>query len=71
MISPELENQYRELDHAKHEGYDYENQAWVVNGLYEPCGHPEGMDCQCYGKLHAGEPATGTVRCTTCGDEIQ
>lgn len=36
-------------------GYDYERQAWVVNGRYIRCGHPETMDCQCYGKKHEGE----------------
>lgn len=42
----------------KHEiRYDYDRQAWVVDGKYESCGHPENMDCNCWGKLHAGEPA--------------
>ena len=36
-------------------GYDYENQAWVVDGRYIPCGHPADMDCGCYGRSHAGE----------------
>jgi hypothetical protein len=35
--------------------FDYENQAWVVDGVYNRCGHPETMDCRCYGKQHAGE----------------
>lgn len=37
--------------------YDYRRQAWVVNGRYVRCRHPDTMDCQCYGKLHAGECA--------------
>lgn len=37
--------------------YDYYNQAWVVDGKYAACGHPESLDCNCYGKLHAGETA--------------
>ena len=37
-------------------GYDYSRQAWVADGLYVRCGHPEKMDCGCYGKHHAGEP---------------
>ncbi len=37
------------------EGYDYENQSWVKDGKYRRCGHPENMNCQCYGKLHDGE----------------
>jgi hypothetical protein len=41
-------------------GFDYENQAWVINGKYERCGHPDSMECDCYGKLHAGETTTAT-----------
>jgi hypothetical protein len=28
-------------------GFDYEEQAWVVNGIYQDCGHPRspGEDC--------------------------
>lgn len=40
--------------------YDYRNQAWVVNGLYEDCGHP--FECGCYGRIHSGEP----VVCIAC-----
>jgi len=36
-------------------GYDYDKQSWVKNGVYIECGHPKTMDCQCYGRLHAGE----------------
>ena len=36
-------------------GFDYENQAWVINGLYIRCGHPESMNCGCYGREHQGE----------------
>lgn len=36
-------------------GYDYDNQTWVREGIIQRCGHPESMDCGCYGKLHAGE----------------
>jgi len=39
-------------------GYDYENQAWVVGGKYIRCGHPETMDCGCFGKVHEGEACT-------------
>jgi hypothetical protein len=35
--------------------YDYENQCWIVDGIIQSCEHPESMNCQCYGKLHAGE----------------
>ena len=36
-------------------GYDYDNQAWVKNGRYVRCGHPENMPCRCYGRKHEGE----------------
>ena len=36
-------------------GYDYTKQAWVKNGKYVRCNHPATMNCNCYGKLHAGE----------------
>ena len=36
-------------------GYDYKNQAWVVDGKYVKCGHPAEMNCKCFGKLHEGE----------------
>lgn len=22
-------------------GFDYTNQAWVINGIYQDCGHPQ------------------------------
>lgn len=37
--------------------YDYANQAWVIDGIYQTCNHPENMDFNCYGKEHAGERA--------------
>lgn len=35
--------------------YDYDNQAWVKDGKYLSCCHPESMQCKCFGKLHKGE----------------
>ena len=37
------------------DGYDYEKQTWVKDGKYVRCGHPESMNCQCYGRLHENE----------------
>ena len=47
-------------------GYDYTNQAWILDGVYVRCGHPEVGDvlpegtvwtgCSCYGLEHEGEP---------------
>ena len=37
-------------------GFDYRNQAWVVDGRYKRCGHSVLMPgCVCYGRLHEGE----------------
>jgi hypothetical protein len=41
--------------------YDYTNQAWVIDGVYDSCNHPAAMNCDCYGRLHAGEPAESMV----------
>ena len=35
--------------------FDYRNQAWLVNGTYQDCGHPEAVDCECFGRIHEGE----------------
>jgi hypothetical protein len=39
-------------------GFDYEHQAWVREGKYMRCGHPETMQCGCYGREHEGEPSS-------------
>lgn len=40
-----------------HNGYDYIRQAWVKDGVYVRCGHPESLNCSCYGRKHEGEIA--------------
>jgi hypothetical protein len=38
--------------------YDYTNQAWLVDGRYEKCGHrkpSDGPACECYGRIHEGK----------------
>ncbi len=41
--------------------YDYTNQAWLVNGRYDACGHPSCLSrtetLRCYGTVHLGETA--------------
>ncbi len=39
--------------------FDYVNQAWVRDGKYVRCGHPDTMNCDCYGRLHEGESLNG------------
>jgi hypothetical protein len=38
-------------------GFDYRNQAWIESGFYTRCGHPDAMQCDCYGRIHEGERA--------------
>lgn len=40
---------------ARGNGYDYRNQAFVVNSRYVACSHPASMNCDCFGTRHAGE----------------
>jgi len=37
--------------------YDYDNQAWIVDGRYTDCAHPVAMPCGCYGRINAGKEA--------------
>jgi hypothetical protein len=37
--------------------FDYDNQAWIFDGLYADCSHPPQPACGCYGRLHLGEKA--------------
>jgi len=40
-----------------HNGFDYTHRAWVYNGIYfSACDHDPIIKCQCYGRVHAGEP---------------
>ena len=38
--------------------YDYDKQSYVRQGRWVDCGHPEDMECECYGRLHHGERLT-------------
>lgn len=39
--------------------FDYDHQVWVKDGVYQDCQHPDGMNCRCFGRVHAGERADG------------
>ena len=43
--------------------FDYDKQVWIKDGVYVRCGHPDSMNCHCYGKDHAGETAVITEHC--------
>jgi hypothetical protein len=36
-------------------GFDYDRQCWVEDYMILRCGHPETMDCGCFGKLYEGK----------------
>ena len=35
-------------------GFDYELQVWVINGIIQNCGHPEGT-CNCNARKYKGQ----------------
>ena len=37
------------------DGFDYDVQAWALQGRWTDCGHPKEMNCRCYGRIHKGE----------------
>jgi hypothetical protein len=46
--------------------YDYEHQAWTSQEpddvrRYVACGHPESMQCRCYGTIHRGQSVSKSV----------
>ncbi len=41
--------------------YDYDNQAWIFDGIYQRCGHRESTPCKCYGRAHQGEPPSPEI----------
>lgn len=45
----------------KQYGYDYTNQAWVKDGVYQDCNHPADMNCCCFGRAHKGEAVRDNV----------
>lgn len=53
--SPAQQQDTKPLPAYRNNAYDYENQAWVVDGRYVSCDHPEDMKCGCFGRIHAGE----------------
>jgi hypothetical protein len=49
-------DQFDEVTGRLMNGFDYDRAAWVKDGRYVRCGHPESMRCPCYGRKHQGEP---------------
>ena len=41
--------------------FDYDKQAWTIDGVYVDCGHDANLECGCYGREHEGEKAEGRV----------
>lgn len=44
-------------------GFDYDVQVWVKDGIVQPCGHPErlGPTC-CNGRIYAGKKLADVFR---------
>ena len=36
-------------------GFDYDRQCWVEDYMILRCGHPETMDCSCFGRFLEGK----------------
>lgn len=36
-------------------GFDYELQVWVFNGIIQDCSHPKDMACDCNARKNAGK----------------
>lgn len=49
-------------DKAKY-SFDYDKQVWIIDGKYLDCNHPREMECNCYGREHAGKQAIITEAC--------
>ena len=37
--------------------FDYDNQAWVIDGVYVDCGHTKEHRCNCFGRIWLGYKA--------------
>ncbi len=43
--------------------FDYDHQCWIADRCVQRCGHPDGMDCSCYGREHSGQSSNAHVGC--------
>ena len=50
-------------DTMSHPLYSYEMQCWVVDNIVQRCGHPENMDCTCFGRHWQGWDLDTAMRC--------
>lgn len=35
-------------------GFDYDHQCWIENGIIQRCGHKLENPCGCFGRKYAG-----------------
>lgn len=55
-----------------HTYYDYDIQAWIVDGRVASCGHPAAMrPACCYAGAHAGENARQAGAGATLARELR
>jgi hypothetical protein len=67
-----MANEKESLNPTREIQFDYDNQAWIINGIYQDCGHRISSDvitgqqwCAtenstrflCYGRKHKGKRA--------------
>lgn len=52
------------IEAVDHIGFDYHNQAWVIEGGYVSCGHPERINCDCFGRIAQESHQQQTQRST-------
>lgn len=50
---------------ANNTQFDYVNQAWIVDGIIQACGH-DSTDCNCYGRTRAGERHVDLCKLDNC-----
>ena len=53
-MSRQSQDQY-DSDGKLVNGYDYQNQCWVMNYIIQDCGHPLNMKCSCFGRKNKGQ----------------
>lgn len=53
-MSRSSENQINEKTGLIWNGFDYDRQCWIQEGIIQRCGHPFEMPCGCFGRKYAG-----------------
>jgi hypothetical protein len=46
--------------------FDYTNQAWLIDGIYQDCGHKADTTCGCFGRRNKGKKHTDICKSDNC-----